>query len=138
MPQIGSLSEKLNQTLRFNGLNFKGDDNLDQLSALERTVERFESRADILLLDFQQVLKANGMHEKIAEFILMLSKVTHELKADGALKSYARTIERVLEDTGGNDFSTVRKLRECLVDTKNRIQIEHKIIRTLKNQMVEG
>lgn len=138
MPQIGSLSEMLSQAFRHNGLMFRSAEIFDQLIAFERTLERFESRADILLLDFQQVLKSKGMHDKIAEFILMLQRVMSELKNESSLKSYGRTIERVLEDAGENDFSTVRKLRECLVDTKNRIQIEHKIIRSLKNQFVEG
>ncbi len=138
MPQIGSFSEKLQETFRISGINFSGEEILDNMTAFERTIERFESRADILLLDFQQVLKAKEMTEKIAEFILMLQKVMTELKNDTALRSYARTIERVLEDASGNDFSTVRKLRECLVDTKNRIQIEHKIVRTLKTQLLEG
>jgi len=138
MPRIGSLSEKLSETFRLSGLNFRGEESLDHLNALERTMERFESRADILLLDFQQVLKSKSMNEKIGEFISMLKKVMSELKSDYALKSYGRTIERVLEDVGGNDFSTIRKLRECLVDTKNRIQIEHKIIRSLKSQVLEG
>lgn len=138
MPQIGSLSEKLSESFKVSGLAFRNEEMMDQLSAVERTIERFESRADILLLDFQQVLKSKGMHDKINEFVLMLQRVMSEMKRDLVLRSYARTIERVLEDTSGNDFSIVRKLRECLVDTKNRIQIEHKIIRTLKSQLVEG
>jgi hypothetical protein len=138
MPQIGSLSEQLSRAFRTNGPVLRGEEVVDQLTVLERSIERFESRADILLLDFQQVLKSKGMHDKIAEFVLVLQKVMNELKNDAALRSYGRTIERVLEDMGGNDFSTVRKLRECLVDTKNRIQIEHKIIRSLKTQLVEG
>ncbi len=138
MPQIGSLSEKLSESFRLSGLNIRGDELSDHLTAIERSIERFEGRADILLLDFQEVLKSKGMHDKITQFILTLQRVAHEMRGESVLKSYARTIERVLEDTGGNDFSTVRKLRECLVDTKNRIQIEHKIIRSLKNQLVEG
>jgi heptosyltransferase-2 len=138
MPQIGSFSEKLSEAFRLSGLGFRNDDLMDNLTVLERTIERFESRADILMIDFQQVLKSKAMHDKISEFVLMLQRVSHDLKSDNALRSYARTIERVLEDTGNNDFSTVRKLRECLVDTKNRIQIEQKIIRSLKNQLVEG
>ena len=138
MPQIGSLSEMLTQAFKLNGLIFRSAELMDQLVAFERSLERFESRADILLIDFQEVLKSKAMHDKIAEFILILQRVRNELRGEVSLKSYARTIERVLEDSGGNDFSTVRKLRECLVDTKNRIQIEHKIIRSLKSQFAEG
>jgi hypothetical protein len=138
MPQIGSLSEMLSQTFRNNGLIFRSAELMDQLVAFERALERFEGRADILLIDFQEVLKSKAMHDKISEFMLMLQRVTTELKGESSLKSYARTIERVLEDASGNDFTTVRKLRECLVDTKNRIQLEHKIIRSLKNQFAEG
>ncbi|HEX4926141.1 MAG TPA: glycosyltransferase family 9 protein [Bdellovibrionales bacterium] len=112
----------------------------DQASILETQLERLESRLAVFLVDLREYLKRYNDDRLMRQFQERVRSYFVRQAGEPVLISYQVEILSVLDEVEaltGNDFLKIRKLSDGLMQAHQRVEVELKLLRSTKTNVME-
>lgn len=138
--EFGSESVWLGRALKGAYPELPPEEWVDQSNTIETQLERLESRLSVFLIDLREYLKRYDDQALIRQFCERLRSYFERQANEPALISYQVEVKSMLEDVemlSGNDFLKVRKLSDGLLQAHQRVEVELKLLRSTKTNVME-
>lgn len=136
-PPIGSEALNLARTLKMEFPEEVPQGWREVLGRAEKQLETLDRGFGSIVHEMKTVLKKIEDPKNLSDFYLRLSSFGKNIGHSAVGVSYSVVIEKLLEPDSGPTFLRARRVREMLSDMHIRSQFELKLVRSLKQQMVE-
>lgn len=107
---------------------------------LEVDCNNFASELEMLMTELKSVIRDFDNADKFERFKSRLESICNNTKHSDLFRSYLLSLSDALNESLKNEsrFLAIKRMREILTMALQRCHIEAKIVRSLKNQTLEG
>lgn len=113
---------------------------LEMYKEIEMDCESFQGELETVLTELRVAIKNYGSDESLEPLMKRLNKLLENKKYSEEFSTHLRVLNDLINETFKNnsEFYVMKKAREVITESLKRVQVEIKIVRSLKNQTLEG